>query len=324
MTRIFFVLVVVCAASCVRRPASPEDVKQTVIDRTMSLRTYRATMETEMFSGAVSRMIGAPDAGPGDVALMKASTTMETWLPDRMRSSVTVNGPGGGGPVRFESVYDGANVWVSSVSGADEQHHRVDQKLAMAGHPFDVGFNMRGGGLVEGEDFRGSVLWFLDTWTLTSATPSKRGDAPCTELKGTMNVERGLDIALGTKGEKIAPHFAPENREAFDIFREALAGTMGRALAEMRVGTMCVSSDGDVVAWSFGDETSLLQTVTVTSFERNPTIPIERFSVPAATQAIAVDVSDTVRKSRAAPPVAPNELAAFRSAVLAASARVMK
>jgi hypothetical protein len=26
--------------------------------------------------------------------------------------------------------------------------------------------------------------------------------------------------------------------------REALAGMMGRALAEMRVGTMCVSGDG--------------------------------------------------------------------------------
>ncbi len=202
---------------------------------------------------------------------MKARTTVEAWLPDRMHSTTTVDGPGGS--VRYESIYDGATVWVSAVMGEHEQHHRVDQKLAMAGHPFDVGFNMRGGGLAEGEDFRGTVLWFLNTWIPTSATPTTFGNTPCTALTGTMDVERGLDDTLGKNGEKIAPLFAPEHL----LMREAMAEMMVRALAEMRVGTMCVSSDGDVVGWSVGSVTSPAQRVMVTSFERNPTIPIERF-----------------------------------------------
>jgi hypothetical protein len=311
-----------CAAGCVVQPASPDDVKKKAIARAMSLSSYRATIETEMFAGGMSRMIGAPDAGPDDAVSMKASGTIETWVPDRMRSVITVQPPpqlAASPPMRFEIVFDGATVWVSSKAGDMEQHHRVDQKLAVPGHPFDVGFNMRGGGLVEGEDLRGSVLFLLNTWTFTSATPKKIGDKACTELRGTIDEERALDAALGPAGEKIAPLFAPANREAFAMQRLMMTDMMGRALAEMRTATVCVSADGDVLGWSLGSEHALLQRVTVTSFERNPTIPVETFAVAAATKAAAVDVSETVRQSRAAPPVEAKELAAFRAAVRATS-----
>lgn len=73
------------------------------------------------------------------------------------------------------------------------------------------------------------------------------GNQTCTALKGTIDVERAVNAALGAKGEKVAPLFAPENKDAFAAQRVMMAEMMGRGLGEIRAAIICVSSDVDVV-----------------------------------------------------------------------------
>lgn len=290
--------------------------------RLSSWKGYRATIASVAYPERLTRAAASPDAGPAStVPAMRMTLDVETLLPDQMRirgeggpqgSSITVDAHFDGARARFVIELRRPDAMNAGTTAPSVQVARADQKrLAVPGRPFDVGFNMRGFGLIEGEDLVGSLRWLLTVWHMKSVTQTVCDGRPCFRLQGTVDPDTAIDAVLARDPQLAArlgaaPNGADE-AELTDRFVELIA----RTLQSMKHLTLDTTLEGDPVAWSFGGDAGPLFETTVQKLEIDPPLVSSSFATPAPGPN-DVDVTEDVLRYRSAPAPDPARIRAVK------------
>lgn len=327
--------------------APVEELHSKALKRTTSMKSYRVTLESEIYPAPVP-IEEASDGGVADApvspfqssgghatkrstpqlgmkATLYATLKAEGVLPDRLRVEAT--GQSGSLARTLDALYDGATVMTAMKSGDEpRQVASVEQKkLALEGKPFDVGFTLRGFGLFDGEDYQGTVLRLLKSWSYDEAAKTTFANRECFELRGRIDVDKATDDILGPRGARAGRVVAqPTNLDQAKL-RTAEIEKAGMAIAKeirsMTYASLFVTEEGDVIGWRLGGRTGRLLEARVTSFERDAAIDPARFAIPDSSRAIARDITPLVAQQRSSPLPTMQELRTFKDQIRAEAMR---
>jgi hypothetical protein len=286
-------------------------------------KSYTATVESDMHVGNLKPVADAVAdggaAGAKSELDMKTSVKLEAVLPDRMRF-VGSGGASMGGGIDADARFDGTDAVFTmtmrlpqgtSMQAPPSQTVRASQKeLAVPGRPFDVGFNVRGFGLAEGEDLAGTVKWMLTRWTFTEAAPATCDGKACLRIHGKFDLDKSIDDVV-SRDPRLGAQIGEMAKQG-DEQLTALVKMMAGPLMSMRDLTLDVTPEGDVLAWTLGGENGPILEAHVKDFVLNPAIDPARFAIGDDVKQTAQDVTAQVKQVRAMPPPPPEVLQTFK------------
>jgi hypothetical protein len=215
VSRLALALMVLDLACQKTVPSTTAQVVREVRNRLAALRTYDVALTVHIDAAA---LLNTPRSSAGPRDTMNVSTQVTAALPDRMRVDVR-----GDDLLSLEAteIFDGKTMWCR-ISGLLDQQVRLDQRrLGTVEAPFDVGFDLRGHGLEQGQDYIGTVRKLLDEYEYArSLETATVGTEPCYVLRGHLDVEARLAKVLADP--QSAGGGRPETAEDERIYAELL------------------------------------------------------------------------------------------------------
>lgn len=259
-----------------------------------AVKSYEARLEITAYSEVFA---GRGGTKTSTQPLARLETRIQTALPDRMR--VTTQGSKGSpsASMVFEVLFDGQVQWVGGSNeasgGAMVYSARADQKKLAQKGPFDSGYEVRGVGLVVGQDLIGTWRHQLSRYAFSGRGRAVEvGGEPCWEMDGKRADEERIQELEGQAAELIA-------QAADDEARARAAGQIAALIGAERTITVAFSKrDGFPRRWVYGPSAAQpVLSVTVAAWKLDPTLAPSVFAAPAGTEKIA-DLTGAIESKR--------------------------
>ena len=305
------ILLAACPAPSKKRPATasgtggamdPLDLMRGALK---GMRTYRVRLVSTMDPTVLMDGEEASEAAAGKQK-MTVTTELAVSLPDRMNQRVSMKNPEG--ELVVSLVFTGEKVRAASAinlpgkAGGQERAVKFDQAaLAREGHPFDVGYNMRGHGLDEGEDLVGTLLAYLQRYQFTGPVSKEHnvGGEPCLLLIGRLDRERAMEMFFTrprTVGGLVLAQRARDEADLPTVPGGGLVGAAARVIRRTAVLRLWISRKDHLPRrWTLGDGEVVLLDMRLEELDGAVRHPAGTFTISAEQLLAAQDITAQAR-----------------------------